>query len=139
MTASWKSRVARLVRAVAVARAWYDLVADTHPDLSRARLAALRERELGCAVVHVRRLEGALHVGTPVGLALLIPRLLGVRLGSWLVDRELHDALRRAHRRVTDADRPELEVATRFIGLFRNSPGPACAPLAQMQRSERLR
>lgn len=139
MTASWKSRVARLVRAVAVARAWHDLMADTHPDMTRARLAALRERELGCAVVHVRRLHGAIRVGTPVQLALLIPRMVGYRLGSWLVDRELHDALRRAHRRVTDEDRAELEVATRFIGLFRNSPGPACASLARMERSERLR
>jgi len=139
MSASWKSRVSRLVTAVAVARAWYDLVADSHPDLSRARLAALRERELGCALVHVRRLDGGVRVVAPVGLALLVPRLVGIRFGTWLVERELHDALRRAHRRCHDDDRTELEFATRFIGLFRSSPGPACVPLGAMQRSERLR
>ena len=139
MSASWKARVSRLVRAVAVARAWYDLVADSHPDLSRARLAALRERELGCALVHVRRLDGGGRVLTPVGVALLVPRLAGLRLGSWLVERELHDALRRAHRRCTDDQRSELEIATRYIGLFRSSPGPACVPMGAMQRSERLR
>jgi hypothetical protein len=129
MSSSWKQRAARLVTAVAVARAWYDTVADRHPDLSRARLAALRERELGCALVHVRRLSGATRIGFPVSLALCVPRLVGFRLGSWLVDRELHEALRRAHRRVPDSERAELEVATRFIGLFRSSPGPACVPM----------
>jgi len=135
MTSTWNQRAARLVRAVAVARAWYDLLADHHPDLSRARLAALRERELGCALAHVRRLGGAAQARLYTDLALLVPRMVGVRLGSWMVDRELHDALRRAHRRVDDEDRAELDLATRYIGLFRSSPGPACIPM----RSERLR
>lgn len=134
MAKQWKSRVTRLVRAVAIARAWYDLVADRHPDLSRARLAALRERELGCALVHVRRLGGSPRVRVPVGIALLVPRVLGFRLGSWLVDRELHDALRRSHRHAPDAERAELELATRFIGLFRSSPGPACVPVLPPSR-----
>lgn len=137
MAQHWKARVIRLVRAVAVARAWYDFIADSHPDLGRARMAALRERELGCALVHVRRLEDAPRMGVSVTLALMAPRLLGFRLGSWLVDRELHNALRSAHRRAPDADRGELEVATRFIGLFRNSPAPACAPMGPVPPSGR--
>lgn len=137
MAQQWKARVARLVRAVAVARAWYDFIADSHPDLARARMAALRERELGCALVHVRRLDAAPRVGASVTLALMAPRLLGFRLGSWLVDRELHKALRSAHRRAPESDRAELDVATRFIGLFRSSPAPACAPMGPVPPGSR--
>lgn len=128
-TQHWKARVIRLVRAVAVARAWQDFIADTHPDLARARAAALRERELGCALVPLRRLDAVPATGMTVALALLLPRLLGFRPGSWLVDRELHRALRSAHRHVPPSQRAELERATRFIGLFRSSPAPACAPM----------
>ena len=135
---SGRGRVARLVRAVAVARAWYDLMADLHPDLSRARLAALRERELGCALVHVRRLAGGASATATPSMALLVPRLLGFRLGSWMVDRELHDALRRVHRRISEDDRAELELATRFIGLFRHGPAPACIPAAATERPDSL-